>query len=72
MARAEGVVLINLHAVEYWSRSGGAGSAHLRAAVERSLARGVFGSPFFLVGEEPFFGLEKMELLDEWLATGGW
>jgi len=51
---------------------GGAGSAHLRAAVERSLARGVFGSPFFLVGEEPFFGLEKMELLDEWLATGGW
>lgn len=51
---------------------GGAGAEHLRAAVERSLARGVFGSPFFLVGEEPFFGLEKMELLEEWLATGGW
>ena len=50
---------------------GGAGSEHLRAAVERSLARGVFGSPFFLVGEEPFFGLEKMELLEEWLSTGG-
>jgi acyl-coenzyme A synthetase/AMP-(fatty) acid ligase len=47
-------------------------SEQLRAAVERSLARGVFGSPFFLVGEEPFFGLEKMELLEEWLATGGW
>lgn len=44
----------------------------LRAGVERSLARGVFGSPFFLVGDEPFFGVEKMELLEEWLAEGGW
>jgi 2-hydroxychromene-2-carboxylate isomerase len=47
-------------------------STLLRKNVEDSLARGVFGSPFFLVGEEPFFGLEKMELLEEWLATGGW
>lgn len=44
----------------------------LRAAVDRSLARGVFGSPFFIADGEPFFGLEKMELLEEWLATGGW
>lgn len=44
----------------------------LRASVEASLARGVFGSPFFLVGDEPFFGVEKMELLEEWLAKGGW
>ena len=44
----------------------------LRAAVEESLEEGVFGSPFFIVDGEPFFGLEKMELLEEWLATGGW
>ena len=44
----------------------------LRAKVEASLARGVFGSPFFIVGDEPFFGVEKMELLEEWLAGGGW
>lgn len=44
----------------------------LRAAVENSLEAGVFGSPFFIVDGEPFFGLEKMELLEEWLATGGW
>jgi 2-hydroxychromene-2-carboxylate isomerase len=43
-----------------------------RAAIDRSLALGVFGSPFFLVDGEPFFGLEKMELLEEWLAAGGW
>ena len=44
----------------------------LRAAVDESLEAGVFGSPFFIVDGEPFFGLEKMELLEEWLATGGW
>jgi 2-hydroxychromene-2-carboxylate isomerase len=44
----------------------------LRAAVDRSLALGVFGSPFFIIDGEPFFGLEKMELVEEWLASGGW
>ena len=44
----------------------------LRSNVEASLARGVFGSPFFIVGDEPFFGVEKMELLEDWLARGGW
>jgi 2-hydroxychromene-2-carboxylate isomerase len=44
----------------------------LRGAVDRSLARGVFGSPFFVIDGEPFFGLEKMELVEEWLASGGW
>ena len=48
------------------------GSALLRAAVDRSLAKGVFGSPFFIIDGEPFFGLDKMELIEEWLATGGW
>lgn len=50
----------------------GEAAALLRAAVEESLAAGVFGSPFFIVDGEPFFGVEKMELLEEWLATGGW
>jgi 2-hydroxychromene-2-carboxylate isomerase len=44
----------------------------LRAAVDGSLARGVFGSPFFIIDGEPFFGVEKMELVEEWLAAGGW
>ena len=50
----------------------GEGDRLLRAAVDRSLALGVFGSPLFIVDGEPFFGLEKMELLEEWLAAGGW
>ena len=36
------------------------------------LARGVFGSPFFIVDGEPFFGVDKLELVDEWLSRGGW
>lgn len=53
--------------------SGGEGDKLLRAGVDLSMEKGVFGSPTFIVDEdEPFFGLEKMELVEEWLATGGW
>lgn len=44
----------------------------LRQSVAASLERGVFGSPFFIVDGEPFFGVDKMELLEDWLASGGW
>jgi len=44
----------------------------LRDAVAASLARGVFGSPFFIVDGEPFWGSDRLEMLDDWLATGGW
>jgi 2-hydroxychromene-2-carboxylate isomerase len=52
--------------------SGGEGDVLLRSAVDRSLALGVFGSPFFIVDGEPFFGLEKLPVVEEWLAAGGW
>jgi 2-hydroxychromene-2-carboxylate isomerase len=45
---------------------------HLRDAVAASLERGVFGSPFFVVDGEPFWGSDRLEQLDDWLATGGW
>jgi len=44
----------------------------LREAVAASLERGVFGSPFFIVDGEPFWGCDRMPMLDEWLRTGGW
>lgn len=44
----------------------------LREAVAASLARGVFGSPFIIVDGEPFWGSDRLELVDEWLTTGGW
>jgi 2-hydroxychromene-2-carboxylate isomerase len=44
----------------------------LRDAVAASLAKGVFGSPFFIADGEPFWGSDRLELLDDWLAKGGW
>ena len=44
----------------------------LRAEVDAAIGRGVFGSPFFIVDGEPFFGVDKLELIDDWLARGGW
>lgn len=44
----------------------------LRRNVDRSIQLGVFGSPFFIVDGEPFFGLEKLPVVQEWLAAGGW
>ncbi|MDP3164467.1 MAG: 2-hydroxychromene-2-carboxylate isomerase [Hydrogenophaga sp.] len=50
----------------------GAAARLLRRNIDDSLKRGVFGSPFFIVDGEPFFGVEKLPLVEEWLATGGW
>jgi 2-hydroxychromene-2-carboxylate isomerase len=46
--------------------------AALRDATDQALARGVFGSPFFIVEGEPFWGHDRLDQLDRWLATGGW
>jgi 2-hydroxychromene-2-carboxylate isomerase len=34
--------------------------------------RGVFGSPFIFVDGEPFWGADRLDMVDRWLATGGW
>ncbi|HEX7436473.1 MAG TPA: DsbA family protein, partial [Caldimonas sp.] len=44
----------------------------LRDAVAAALERGVFGSPFIIVDGEPFWGSDRLELVDEWLTRGGW
>ena len=49
-----------------------AASTLLRAEVDAAVAAGAFGSPFVIVDGEPFFGVDNLELLDEWLARGGW
>jgi 2-hydroxychromene-2-carboxylate isomerase len=50
----------------------GAVKARLREHVEASLARGVFGSPSFIVDGELFWGADRLDQVDRWLATGGW
>ena len=43
----------------------------LKKEVEGAIARGVFGSPFVFVDGEPFWGVDRFDQLDRWLATGG-
>lgn len=40
--------------------------------VEAAMARGVFGSPFFIVDGEPFWGNDRLPMLEEWVKRGGW
>jgi 2-hydroxychromene-2-carboxylate isomerase len=44
----------------------------LRTAIDTSLNKGVFGSPFFIVDGEPFWGNDRLGEVREWLQTGGW
>ena len=46
--------------------------ALLRGAVDASLKRGVFGSPTVIVDGEPFWGVETLGSVEQWLQTGGW
>jgi 2-hydroxychromene-2-carboxylate isomerase len=44
----------------------------LRDEVDAAIARGVFGSPYIFVDGEPFWGSDRLDQVDRWLATGGW
>ena len=44
----------------------------LKRENEQAMAKGVFGSPFFIVDGEPFWGLDHLDQVDRWLSTGGW
>jgi 2-hydroxychromene-2-carboxylate isomerase len=46
--------------------------ALLRDAVDRAVARKVFGAPFFIVDEEPIWGIDRLWMLDHWLRHGSW
>jgi 2-hydroxychromene-2-carboxylate isomerase len=46
--------------------------ARLKAETDRSLERGVFGSPFIFVDGEPFWGADRLDQVERWLRTGGW
>ena len=47
-------------------------AALLRNAVAAALKVGVFGSPTIVVDGEPFWGVDRLVDVDEWLAEGGW
>jgi len=44
----------------------------LKHETEAAIARGVCGSPFFFVDDEPFWGNDRLWQVEKWLETGGW
>ena len=40
--------------------------------VDSAIAANVFGSPFFIVDGEPFWGCDRIPMLEDWIRTGGW
>jgi len=44
----------------------------MKAEVESAMRSGVFGSPHFVVDGEPFWGVDRIPMMEEWLRTGGW
>ena len=44
----------------------------VKQEVDAAVAARVFGSPFFIVDGEPFWGVDRLPMLESWVATGGW
>ena len=43
----------------------------LKDETNAAVARGVFGSPFFFVDDEPFWGVDRLDQVERWLETRG-
>lgn len=39
---------------------------------QEAVARGVFGSPWMFVDGEPFWGWDRLPMIDRWLSEGAW
>ena len=44
----------------------------LKDETDAAAERGVFGSPFVFVDGEPFWGVDRLPMVRDWLRTGGW
>ena len=44
----------------------------LKTNVEAAIAKGIFGSPFFIVDGEQFWGADRLPMVEQWINRGGW
>jgi 2-hydroxychromene-2-carboxylate isomerase len=44
----------------------------LRQEVDAAIAKGVFGSPYIIVDDEPYWGFDRLDDVALWLEMGGW
>jgi 2-hydroxychromene-2-carboxylate isomerase len=43
-----------------------------KSEVDAAIERGVFGSPYIVIDGEPFWGADRLDQVDAWLAKGKW
>ncbi|MDA0225562.1 MAG: 2-hydroxychromene-2-carboxylate isomerase [Proteobacteria bacterium] len=43
-----------------------------KAEVDAAIAAGVFGSPYMVIDAEPFWGMDRFDQMEQWLAKGAW
>lgn len=77
ISKAENVVSIaaksGLNADEVRAGIGDQATKDLtKAEVDKAIAIGAFGSPYVVIDGEPFWGSDRLDQIDKWLATGGW
>lgn len=44
----------------------------LKDETAKAIDGGVFGSPFFIIDGEPFWGADRLWMIRRWLKSGGW
>ncbi len=44
----------------------------LKVEVDAAIERGIFGSPYIVVDGEPFWGSDRLDQIEQWLAKGKW
>ncbi len=44
----------------------------LKTEIDAAIERGVFGSPYIIVDGEPFWGSDRLDQIEQWLAKGKW
>jgi 2-hydroxychromene-2-carboxylate isomerase len=44
----------------------------VKVEVDKAIVRGAFGSPYIFVDDEAFWGADRLEQIEQWLASGGW
>jgi 2-hydroxychromene-2-carboxylate isomerase len=43
----------------------------VKLEVDAAIAKGVFGSPFVFIDDEPFWGMDRFDQIERWLASDG-
>jgi 2-hydroxychromene-2-carboxylate isomerase len=44
----------------------------VKSEVDAAIERGVFGSPYFVIDGEPFWGADRLGQVERWLEKGAW